>query len=938
VPRRLRAALAAAGTATAAFLTASVGVAWASGWSATVASSSTFSSGTLQLEATTSGPSSCYSTGSGTGGVVSSNSAACTAGSPLPSGELTSTATSQATTTLSSPGTVDGSSAVVASTSCGTSYLEDTAGGTAWTGTAPFTGTGNDTALPIGGVTYGGAGPLGGQAISLDGSSGWAETTVGYNQPQDFTVLVWFKTPAGESGPLIGFSGNQTDQSPRPHSYDRILWVDPSGHVVWAVWTSTDNQISSSSSYADGQWHFAAASIGTSGQFLYVDGAQVASGPDTLAQATAGWWALGASHVYLSTGYSDVPTNEYFDGSLAQVAVIPSQLSSSQISALYADNTLSSYTAGVQSLSPVDYWPLDDTGTTAYEGPVPSVLVNDASGGGDTATAEGGVTLRAGGGPLGGLAAQFDGSTGYLETATAINNPEGFSEVAWFKTTSASGGTVLGFSNAQDDSQPTDDDRGIWLDDSGNVVFGVNSGTGSAYTATTSGTYNDGAWHMVVAEIGSSGMQLYVDGTQLVSSTTPTSAWDYAGWWHIGWSSELNWANAPTSYFFSGSLSEIAVIPSQLSSAQVSALYGAGSTAAFSADIGALGPSEYWPLQDGSNTTVVDASGNANTGRAWGGVTLGTSGPLTASAMTFDGSTGSVKTTTSISSPPNTFSEVAWFKTTASTGGTVLGFDSNQGIVTSGHYDRSLWVDNSGRLVFALYPNNTQEEAVSTSAYNDGKWHMMVASVGASGQELFVDGSLVAANAGVSGGQSYTGYWHLGWDNEGQTSQNPWADAPTDAYFQGSIAEVAIIGSQLSAPEVSALYDAGTLPAFTLDIANLSPSYYWPLQDSASDVCGTAELTVQEAVGGTTSCIYPVGTGSCPVPSSSYLVPALGEKTATVPTAGGPATLTFTMELASAPVTGTLGLQLLPGICFGTALSPGKWTAQVAYPGASAEL
>ena len=145
-----------------------------------------FSSGTLQLEGTT-GAAHCYSTGTGSGGLVGSNSAPCSSGSPVPSGKL-STAPGAATTTLASVGTVAGTADEVSSGSCGPPELADQTGG--------------DTGVAFGGLTFQTAGPMGGGAIAVDGSTGWADTTVSYTDPEDFTVLVWFKTSVAQGGML----------------------------------------------------------------------------------------------------------------------------------------------------------------------------------------------------------------------------------------------------------------------------------------------------------------------------------------------------------------------------------------------------------------------------------------------------------------------------------------------------------------------------------------------------------------------------------------------------------------------------------------------------------------------------------------------------------------------------------------------------------------
>jgi hypothetical protein len=74
---------------------------------------------------------------------------------------------------LSSVGTVNATSSTVASTSCGVAQLADTSTATEWGGTAP------DTALAFRGLTYQATGPFtpSTQAVTTDGSSGWAETT-----------------------------------------------------------------------------------------------------------------------------------------------------------------------------------------------------------------------------------------------------------------------------------------------------------------------------------------------------------------------------------------------------------------------------------------------------------------------------------------------------------------------------------------------------------------------------------------------------------------------------------------------------------------------------------------------------------------------------------------------------------------------------------------
>jgi hypothetical protein len=197
-----------------------------------------------------------------------------------------------------------------------------------------------------------------------------------------------------------------------------------------------------------------------------------------------------------------------------------------------------------------------------------------------------------------------------------------------------------------------------------------------------------------------------------------------------------------------------------------------------------------------------------------------------------------------------------------------------------------------------------------------------------------VDGTEVATNSLVTAAQTYTGYWHLGWGSD----SGGWADPPTSNYLSGSLSEAAVVPAQLMTSQISTLYNAGSTAAFAMDMGQLSPTSYWPLQDSASNICGTSEITVQQTVGATNTCIYPSAAGACVAPSATYLVTGLGVRSITAPTSGTSVTITIKMKLSAASPTGVLGLHELAGIGIGTTKSPTRWSAQIAYSSASVQL
>ena len=151
---------------------------------------------------------------------------------------------------------------------------------------------------------------------------------------------------------------------------------------------------------------------------------------------------------------------------------------------------------------------MTDTGSVPYPGSVPgSQSLVDSSGNGNTGIAVGGVDPRSDRADHAwhSSAISLDGSTGYVETTNSYADPGGFSVVAWFKTTTTSGGTIVGFDSSQNNetANPNQSDRLLWMDNTGHLVWGVYNGATDEITSPSA--YNTGAWTMVVAEVGSSG-------------------------------------------------------------------------------------------------------------------------------------------------------------------------------------------------------------------------------------------------------------------------------------------------------------------------------------------------------------------------------------------------------------------------------------------------
>jgi len=166
-------------------------------------------------------------------------------------------------------------------------------------------------------------------------------------------------------------------------------------------------------------------------------------------------------------------------------------------------------------------------------------------------------------------AVRLDGSAGALWTTLQVVNPQTFSVQVWFNTTTTRGGKLIGFGNAADGGASSQYDRHVYLTDTGKVAFGVyNAGY---YAVTSASSYNNGAWHLATATFSAgTGMRLYVDGTLVGSSTATTVAENTTGYWRIGYDSiGPNWPGVPSSEHFAGSLAQVSVYGTVLTSTQV---------------------------------------------------------------------------------------------------------------------------------------------------------------------------------------------------------------------------------------------------------------------------------------------------------------------------------------------------------------------------------
>ncbi|MFD8147915.1 DNRLRE domain-containing protein [Streptomyces sp. NPDC059708] len=152
-----------------------------------------------------------------------------------------------------------------------------------------------------------------------------------------------------------------------------------------------------------------------------------------------------------------------------------------------------------------------------------------------------------------------------------------------------------------------------------------------------------------------------------------------------------------------------------------------------------------------------------------------------------------------------TYSIETWFKTNTTRGGKLVGFGSQQ-INGSGQYDKHVYMTDDGRLVYGVYTGATRT-ITTAAAYNDDKWHHVVATQGPGGMTLYVDG-VQRGTLAVTTHENYTGYWRVGFDGLGG-----WPNRPTSEHWAGLMDETAVYPTVLSVAQVQNHFALASAPA-----------------------------------------------------------------------------------------------------------------------------
>ena len=454
--------------------------------------------------------------------------------------------------------------------------------------------------------------------------------------------------------------------------------------------------------------------------------------------------------------------------------------------------------------APRAYWRLGETsGSTA---------VNEVGGGTLDGTYQNGVTLGVTGALAGdpNLAVGFDGTNDQVSMGDPANGSldfgtSDFSVEAWVRGT-ANGERVIVSKRSTEGSSPywqatvTDDSGHV-----GEVRASIFDGVASIAAYGPAIRVDDSAWHHVAVVFDRDvGVTVWVDGSSRTTSGAATRSISNSGSLIVG--------KSPSSFFpyFQGRLDEIALFPTALSGTKVLSHRNAGLGLAppppapsYRSTVLTDAPRSYWRLGETSGTTAANEIAGGQTGAYQNGVVLGVTGVLVGDmnrAAGFDGTNDQV----SMGDPANgsldfgasDFSVEAWVRTSVN-GERVIA--SKRSAAAGTPYWQVTVTDDDGRR--GEIRANVFDGTVSRTAYgpsglrvDNGAWHHVVVVFDRDfGMVVWVDGVSRTSTGSFTGSLSNAGSFLIG-------------KSPSDSfpYFSGTVDEVAVYPSMLSAARVEA--------------------------------------------------------------------------------------------------------------------------------------
>ena len=395
--------------------------------------------------------------------------------------------------------------------------------------------------------------------------------------------------------------------------------------------------------------------------------------------------------------------------------------------------------------------------------------------------------------------AVFNGSAFYsIADATSFKPTGNFSISFWIKTNTTSVGQII-------QSYSQNSNVAGWTINIEATNGKIRMTTGKN-TGTTQGTdwqqvlstnaFNSNNWIHCVCSYDGTNINIYKNGV-----LNNQVAWN------------INSAYAATNYIrigarkynagaedidFTGSLDEIGLWSRALSADEVSQLAnsGRGNQYPFSAAPALYGGVAYWKLDEASGN-ADDATGNSNTATNHGTITYSNTAPkINNHAVLVAASSQYYSTPLLLSSLTNGTINF-WIKTTATAQSEIYGNEDS-----NGYGINRLSFGSDGKLGLSIGNGISDILSIgSTTAINNGNWHMVTTTWGASGAKIYIDG-----NTTPEGSDAKT---YCGSSNVNLTIGANYNNGSITWYLSGNLDEFAVWSRQITTSELTQLYNGG---------------------------------------------------------------------------------------------------------------------------------
>ena len=385
----------------------------------------------------------------------------------------------------------------------------------------------------------------------------------------------------------------------------------------------------------------------------------------------------------------------------------------------------------------------------------------------------------------------FNGSSSYvsINSSTALQLLGDYTVSFWFKTNAVSGLQRL---VNKDDATDFSGGWGFLLYSNGTFNWSHNDGSNNQNWNINAGTISTNTWYNVCAVYSDSNnlRTFYLNGSPagtIATSTNVAASTDNLFFGTYG-------ASSPGGQYLNGSLDQVRIFPTALSSSNVSLLYAETSATSSTLD---------YPV---TATALYEFSGNANdTGNTYNGTATnveyaynGTASNVNfnvagkfGNAGEFNGSSSYIDLGNNLGLANNSFSFSCWIKN--------IGTGSNSWVFAaegSGSTNQKLHIgrDNSnGKFYIDFWGNGLYSTSQVTTNSIWQNWVITFDSTTKS-RKIYLNGSLDNSDT------SSSNYLGTGDINIGQLpSYNQW--------LQGTLDQVRIFNSALSASQVASLYN-----------------------------------------------------------------------------------------------------------------------------------